>query len=97
MKSQFFTETSLLMNINILTAEEIKLKEEAISHKCTKLALLAVQHIIEQSISKESLSRCQISDYYLGVVHESMRLSNNDFPAFHLTKGVLFKRIYNRA
>jgi len=96
LKSQCFMENSLLMNIKVLTAEEIKLKEEAISHMCQKLALLAVQHIEEQSISKESLSRCQISDDFLSVIYKSMRLSNNNFPAFHLTKGVLFKRTYDR-
>ena len=96
LKSRYLMESSLLMNIKILTKEEIKIKEEAISHMCQKLALLAVQHIKEQSISKESLSRCQISDDFLSVIYESMRLSNNDFPAFHLTKGILFKRTYDR-
>ncbi len=63
---------------------------------CQKLALLASERIKEQSISKETLSRCQISDDYLNPIYESVRDRNNEFPAFHLTKGILFKRTYNK-
>ncbi len=58
--------------------------------------MLAVEHIKEQSISKETLSRCQISDNYLNPIYESVRDRNNKFPAFHLKKGLLFKRTYDK-
>jgi hypothetical protein len=84
------------MNNRILTDQERKFKEDAVTDMCNKLALLAVEHIKEQSISKETLSKCQMSDDYLNLIYESVRFQENEFPAFHLTKGVLFKRIYDR-
>jgi hypothetical protein len=95
-KPQIMRDIAQLMNNHILTHEERRFKEEAISDMSQKLALLAVEHIKEQSISKESLSRCQISDDYLSLIHESVSSPNNEFPAFHITKGVLFKRKYDR-
>jgi dUTPase len=95
LKSFLARDKAYLMNNTILNEHERIIKEAAVSNMCQKLALLAVDHIKEQSISKEILSRCQISDDYLNQIYESVRETDNDFPAFHLTKGVLFKRTYD--
>jgi dUTP pyrophosphatase len=95
-QSQLSANNVHLMNNNIQNNDERRFKEEAISDMCQRLAVLAVEYIKEQSISKETLARCQLSDDYLNPIYESARNRDNDFPSFHLTKGVLFKRIYDR-
>ncbi|MFN9939657.1 MAG: integrase zinc binding domain-containing protein, partial [bacterium] len=95
-QSQLSANKVQLMNNNIQNNDERRFKEEAISDMCQRLAVLAVEYIKEQSISKETLARCQLSDDYLNPIYESARNRDNDFPSFHLTKGVLFKRIYDR-
>ncbi len=87
MRSFLIRDKAQLMSNTILDNferinKEMAVSKAAVSKACQKLAVLAVEHIKEQSISKETLSRCQISDDYLNSIYESVRDRNKNFPRF---------------
>jgi dUTP pyrophosphatase len=91
----FLRDKVSLLNNEVTDIRERELRENIVAEMCQKLAVLAVELIEDQSLSKETLSRCQRSDEYLNIIYNSVEESDNRFPNFHITKGVLFKRIYD--
>jgi hypothetical protein len=63
---------------------------------CQKLAVIGVDLIKNQTITRDIFSRAQQSDDYLSVIYQAVQENTKDFPAFVIKDAVLYKRVkYN--
>ncbi len=68
--------------------------EEAISEMCKKLAVVSVDFLRDKLITARLLAQLQQSDPYLNQIYELCLHGNHRvFKQYHLTNGVLFRRV----
>jgi hypothetical protein len=63
---------------------------------CERLAVIGIDFLQNQSISRSIFASAQKSDDYLSVIYESVQAGSNEFPNFVIKQGVLYKKLQDR-
>jgi dUTPase len=79
LNSQFINDTA--------SAPSDDLKNQILTDMCQKLAVIGVDLIKNQAITRDIFARAQQSDDYLSVIYQATQEKTNDFPSFTYNKG----------
>jgi hypothetical protein len=63
---------------------------------CEKLAVIGIDFLQNQSISRSVFASAKRSDDYLSVIYESVRAGTDEFPNFVIKQGVLYKKLQDK-
>jgi hypothetical protein len=63
---------------------------------CERLAVIGVDFIQNQSVSRSVFASAQKSDDYLSVIYESVQAGSDEFPNFVIKQGVLYKKLQDK-
>ncbi|MFN9905489.1 MAG: hypothetical protein ACK56F_05105, partial [bacterium] len=77
-------------NINESLAESIR--DSAYEKMCEKLAVISVDLIKNQTMTRTMLAQTQQADDYLSTVREKMGTPDNPYPNFFIKNQVLYKK-----
>ena len=69
------------------------IKDEIYNQICQKLAVISIDLIKNQYITKNLLARTQQSDDYLSIIRDDIYNKHNNFPNFEIKQQVLYKKI----
>ena len=94
-----------LQNITVVPATKLEqlskeqidsLKESLHFDMCQKLAVLGIDLLRNQAITRDIFSRAQQSDDYFTVIYQSIREGMHEFPNYIVKDSVLYKKIYDK-
>jgi RNase H-like domain found in reverse transcriptase/Reverse transcriptase (RNA-dependent DNA polymerase)/Integrase zinc binding domain len=88
-----YAELNNQLTTQSASADSDDAKQQLLTNMCQKLAVLGVDLIKNQSMTRDIFSRSQQSDDYLSTIYQSVQENTNDFPAFVIKDGVLYKRV----
>ena len=74
-------------------AVQQKAFDAAYSAICEKLAVLNVDILKNQTLTRETFAKCQMSDDFLSTVYDSVTENTGDFPSYVIRNAVLYKII----
>ena len=94
-----------LQNISVVPATKLEqlskeqidsLKESLHFDMCQKLAVLGIDLLRNQAITRDIFARAQQSDDYFSVIYQSIREGMHEFPNYIVKDSVLYKKIYDK-
>ena len=89
-------ESVQLTNNTPKTFKEIqKIKNQLYKEMCTKLAVISIDIVKNQSISRETLAKAQEADDFLSTVRQAVIDKDPNFSKFVIKNSVLYKQIFN--
>jgi dUTPase len=89
-------ESVQLTNNNQKTFKEIQnIKNQLYEEMCTKLAVISIDIVKNQSISRETLAKAQEADDFLSTVRQAVIDKDPNFSKFVIKNSVLYKQIFN--
>jgi len=72
------------------------LKESLHFDMCQKLAVLGIDLLRNQAITRDIFARAQQSDDYFSIIYQSIQEGTNDYPNFIIKNSVLYKKVFDK-
>ena len=103
--SALVKEKASLLNMQIVAPEKLSeytkaqvdsLKKTLHFDMCQKLAVLGIDLLRNQAITRDIFARAQQSDDYLSVIYQSIQEGTLDFKNFIIKNSVLYKKIHDK-
>jgi Integrase zinc binding domain len=77
-------------------ADQEDVRQALLQQMCERLAVIGIDFLQNQSISRSVFASAQKSDDYLSVIYKSVRAGTDEFPNFFIKQGVLYKKLQDR-